>query len=47
MTKGIEMWKGRPRFAYRDTLKGIYRCDRRTGKETYFWMGGGKKRKHR
>jgi hypothetical protein len=38
--KEIEMLRGRPRFTYRDTLRGMYRLDRKTGKETYIYIGG-------
>jgi len=37
--KEIEMLRGKPRFTFRDTPKGIYRLDRKTGKETYIWLG--------
>jgi len=44
--KEIEMWRGRPRFAFRDTPRGIYSYDRKTGRQTYTWLGD-RKKKHR
>lgn len=46
-SKEIEMLRGRPRFTYRDTRCGIYRLDRKTGKETYLWGGCRKSRSKR
>ena len=39
-TKEIEMWRGKPRLTFRDTGRGMYRLDRKTGKETYIYIGG-------
>jgi len=38
--KEIEMWRGKPRYTFRDTPKGIYRLDRKIGREIYIWLGG-------
>jgi hypothetical protein len=43
--KPIEMWKGKPRFTYKDTRKCIYRRDRKTNKETRFRLDDGRKTK--
>lgn len=40
-----EMWRGKRRYTYRDTRRGVYRYDRKTGKETYIWLGDGKKKR--